>query len=86
MGTAQPLNTQIDISTRHYNQLIFIGLQSSKNYYNRPVGVVEVHGKGHLGVSFLRGSMFAEGMGCERRWVRWVLRGTETASRHSGVR
>ncbi len=33
-----------------------------------------VYGKGHLGVSFLRGSACAEGMGCARRWVRWVLR------------
>ncbi len=29
-----------------------------------------------IGVRFLRGSMCAEGMGCERRWVRWALRGT----------
>ncbi len=41
-----------------------------------------VYVKGHLGVSFLRGSMGAEGMGCERRWVRW---GTGTASGHPGV-
>ncbi len=39
-----------------------------------------VYGKGHLGVDFLRGSMCAEGMGCERMWVRWVLRGIGTAS------
>ncbi len=44
-----------------------------------------VYGKGHLGVSFLRGSMCAEVMGCERRWVRCVLRGTGTASRHPEV-
>ncbi len=44
-----------------------------------------VYGKGHLGGSFSRGSMCTEGMGCERRWVRWVLRGTETASGHPGV-
>ncbi len=44
-----------------------------------------VYGKGHLGVSFLRGSMCAEGMGCERRWVRLVLLGTGTASGHPGV-
>ncbi len=56
------------------NLIIFIGLQSSKDYYKRPGGVVGVYGKGHLGVSFLRGSICAEGMGCERRWVRWVLR------------
>ncbi len=29
------------------------------------VGWGGVYGKGHLGVSFLRGSMCAEGMGCE---------------------
>ncbi len=28
----------------------------------------------HFGVSFLRGSMGAEGMGCEMRGIRWVLR------------
>ncbi len=44
-----------------------------------------VYRKGHLGVSFLRGSMWTEGVGCERRWVRWVLRGTGTASGHPGV-
>ncbi len=44
-----------------------------------------VYGKGHLSVDFLRGSMCAEGMGCERRWVRWVLRGTGTVSGHPGV-
>ncbi len=59
-----------------------IGLRSSKDYYRRPGGVVGVYGKGHLVGSFLRGSMCLEGMGCERRWVRWVLRGTETASGH----
>ncbi len=32
------------------------------------------------GISNLRGSLCAEGMGCERRWVRWVLRGTGTDS------
>ncbi len=42
--------------------------------------MVGVYGKGQLGVSFLRGSMCAEGMRCERRWVRWVLRGTGAAS------
>ncbi len=41
--------------------------------------------KGHLGASFLRGSMCAEAMGCERRWVRLVLRGTGTASGHPRV-
>ncbi len=43
-----------------------------------------IYGKGHLGVNFLRGSMCAEGMGCERRWVRLVLRGTGAASGHPG--
>ncbi len=51
-------------------QIIFIGLRSSKDYYKRPGGVAGVYGKGHVGVSFLRGSMCAEGVGCERRWVR----------------
>ncbi len=37
-------------------------------------GVVRVFGKGHLGVSFLHGSICAEGMGCERRRVRWDFR------------
>ncbi len=32
--------------------------------------------EGSLGCEFLRGSMCAEGMGCGRRWVRRVLRGT----------
>ncbi len=53
------------------NQIIFISLRSSKGYYRRPGGVVRVYGKGHLGVSFLHGSICAEGMGCERRRVRW---------------
>ncbi len=34
---------------------------------------------------FLHWSMCAEGMSSERRWVRWVLLGTETASGHPGV-
>ncbi len=38
-----------------------------------------------LGVRFLSGSTCAEGISCERRWVRWVLRGTGTASGHPGV-
>ncbi len=29
--------------------------------------------------------MWAEGIGCERRWFRWVLRVTATASGHPGV-
>ncbi len=48
-------------------------------------GVAGVYEKGHLGVRFLRESMCAKGMGCERRCVRWVLRGTGTASGHPGV-
>ncbi len=67
------------------NQIIFIGLRSSKDYYKRPGGVAGVYGKGHLGVRFLRGWMCAEGMGCGRRWVIWVLRGTGTASWHPEV-
>ncbi len=41
--------------------------------------------EGSLVCEFLRGSMCAEGMGCERKWVKWVLRGTGTAGRHTGV-
>ncbi len=66
------------------NQIIFIGLRSSKYYYKRPgsgVGIWE----GSLGCKFLRGSMCVEGMGCGMRWVRWVLRGTGTAGGHPGV-
>ncbi len=55
------------------NQIIFIGLRSSKDYNKRPGGGVGIW-EGSLGCEFLRGSMCAEGM------VRWVLRGTETAS------
>ncbi len=44
-----------------------------------------VYGKVHSSVNFLRGSMCAEVMGCERRGVRWVLRGRGTASGHQGV-
>ncbi len=33
-----------------------------------------------MGVIFLREPMCAEGMGCGRRWVRWVLRGTGIGS------
>ncbi len=46
---------------------------------------MEVYGKGHLGVRFLCVSMCAVGMGYEKRWVRWVLRGTGTASGNPGV-
>ncbi len=66
------------------NQIIFIGLRSSKDYYKRPGGGVGIW-KGSLGCEFLRGWMCAEGMGCGRRWVRWVLRGTGTACGHPGV-
>ncbi len=63
----------------------FFGLRSSKDYHKRPGLVEGIYGKGHLGVSFLRGLMCAKGMGCGRRWVRWVLRGTGTASVYPGV-
>ncbi len=66
------------------NQIIFIGLWSSKNCLKRPGGGVCIC-EGSLGCAFLRGSRCAEGMGFGRRWVRWVLRGTETASGHPGV-
>ncbi len=46
---------------------------------------MKVCGKGHSGVSFLRGSMCAEGIGCGWRLVRCVLRGTGAASGHPGV-
>ncbi len=63
------------------NQIIFIGLRSSKDYYKRPGGGVGIW-EGLLGCEFLLGWMCVEGMGCGRRWVRWVLRGTGTASGH----
>ncbi len=66
------------------NQIIFIGLRNSKDSYKRPgvgVGIWE----GSLGCEFLHGSMCAEGMGCGRRWAKWVLRRTGTASGHPGV-
>ncbi len=62
------------------NQIIFIGLRSSKDYYKRPGGGGGVYIKGNMGLIFLRGSMCADGMGCKRRWVRWELRETGTAS------
>ncbi len=62
----------------------FFGLRSSKDYYKRPGGVVGIW-EGSLGCEFLYGSVRAEGMGCGRRWVRWVLRGTGTASGDPGV-
>ncbi len=74
-----PLNVR-EIS----NQIIFIGLRNSKNYYKRPGGDVGIW-EGSLGFEFMLGWMCAEGMGCGRRWVRWVLRGTGTASGHPGV-
>ncbi len=55
------------------NQIIFIGLRSNKDYYKRPGGGVGIW-EGSLGCEFLRGSMCAEGIGCGRRLVRWVLR------------
>ncbi len=66
------------------NQIIFIGLRSSKDYYKRPEGGVGIW-EGSLGCEFLLERMCAEGMGGGRRWVRWVLRGTGTASGHPGV-
>ncbi len=57
------------------NQIIFVGLRSSKDYYKRPGGGVGIW-EGSLGCESLLGWMCAEGMGCGRRWVRWVLRGT----------
>ncbi len=66
------------------NQVIFIGLRSSKCYYRRPGGGAGIW-EGSFRCEFLRGSMCAEGMGCGRRWVSWVLRGTGTASGHPGV-
>ncbi len=38
-----------------------------------------------FGCVFLRRSMCAEGMGCERRLVRWVHRGTGAASGHPRI-
>ncbi len=35
--------------------------------------------------SFLHGAMCAEGMGCGRRWIGWVLWETGIASGHPGV-
>ncbi len=66
------------------NQIIFIGLRKSKDCYKRPGGGVGIS-EGSLGCEFLRGLMCAEGMGCGRGWVRWVLRGTGTASGHPEV-
>ncbi len=44
-----PCNTSLS------NQISFIGLRSSKDHHKRPSGVVEVSGKGHISVRFLRG-------------------------------
>ncbi len=62
-----------------------MGLRSSKDFYKRPGGVVGVYGKGLLGVSFLRGSIYAEGMGCRRWEVRWEPRIVGAASGHPRV-
>ncbi len=48
------------------DQIIFIGLRSSKNDYKRPRGGVGTW-KGSVGCEFLRESMCAEGMGCGGR-------------------
>ncbi len=63
------------------NQVIFICLRSSKDYYKQPGGGVSMW-EGSFGCEFLRGSMWTEGMVCGRRWVKWVLWGTGTASEH----
>ncbi len=67
----------------NYNLMLFklfeMRMWCIQDYYKRPgcgVGIWE----GSLGCEFLRGLMCAEGMGCGRRWVRWVLRGTGTAT------
>ncbi len=46
------------------NQISFIGLRRSKDYYKRPSGVVGLCRKVYLDNSFLSGSMCAEGMDC----------------------
>ncbi len=66
------------------NQINFIGIWSSKDYYKRPRGGMGIR-EGLFGCEFLRGSICAEGMGCERRWVEWVFRETGTSSGHPGV-
>ncbi len=55
------LATLISHFTIKSNQIIFIGLRSSKEYYKRPGGGVGIW-DGLLGHEFLRGSMRAEGM------------------------
>ncbi len=47
------------------NQIIFIGLQSSRVYYKRPGGGACVW-EGSLGCEFLRRWMCAEGMGLSK--------------------
>ncbi len=70
---------------REFRATCYCYIKSILFIYLSTSGVVGVCGKGHLGVSFLRVSMCAEGMGCGRRWVIWVLRGTGTASGRPGV-
>ncbi len=48
------------------NQIIFIGLRSSKDYYKRSRDGVGIW-KGSSVYELLRGSMCAKGMGCGRR-------------------
>ncbi len=72
------------VSTYISNQISFLVYEALRATINDQVewwGYTE----SGIWVCFLRGSMCAEGMGCERRWVRWVLRGTGTASGHPGV-
>ncbi len=59
--------------------------EAVKTTINDGVGWWGINGNGDLGVSALRGLMCAGGMGCGRRWVRWVLRGAGTVSGHPGV-
>ncbi len=59
--------------------------EAVKTTIHDPLGWPGEYGKVHLGVSFLRGSIGAEEMGCDRRWLRCVLRGIGTASVHLGV-
>ncbi len=77
MGGGQGAEYQVD--------QIKLADEAVKTTLNDQVGWWGVCGRGHLGVSFLRRSMCAKGMGCERRWVRWVLRGTETVSGHPRI-
>ncbi len=46
--------------------------------------MVGVCGNGHLGVIFSLESMCAEGLGCGRRCVKCVLRGSGTVTRRPG--